>query len=106
MKRIQKREALIASLAITLTLAAVPKPLAALFKTDPVLAQSAAPAPTTGDTGVKIDGSSSMAVTNQNTIQHLKRQSPTVEAQTTLRKEQLDVNTEGNVDVNTNRDRR
>ncbi len=38
MKGIQKREALVASLAITLTLAAVPKPLAAVFRTDPVLA--------------------------------------------------------------------
>jgi len=66
MKRTQKREALIVSLAITLIWAAAPKPLAAFFRIAPVLAQSAAPnSSPVGATAVRIDSSSSMAVTNQ-----------------------------------------
>ena len=75
MKRIQKREALIVSIAITLTCAAAPKPLAAFFRIAPVLAQSTAPN-SSGATAVRIDGSSSMAVTNQTFTQHLKQRAP------------------------------
>jgi len=81
MKRFQKIEASLASLAILLT-------VAASLRIDPLLAQSSAPdavsAPTadSGVTTVKIDGSSSMAVTNQAFEQRLKKQSPNTEFKT------------------------
>ncbi len=80
MKRTQKREALIVSLAITLIWAAAPKPLAAFFRIAPVLAQSAAPnSSPVGATAVRIDSSSSMAVTNQTFTQRLKQRAPGTE---------------------------
>ncbi len=80
MKRTQKREALIVSLAITLTWAAAPKPLATFFRSAPVLAQSTAPnSSPVGATAVRIDSSSSMAVTNQTFTQRLKQQAPGTE---------------------------
>lgn len=82
MKSFQKTEASLASLAILLT-------VAASSRIDPLLAQSSAPdavlaAPTTrsGGTTVKIDGSSSMVVTNQAFEQRLKKQSPSTEVKT------------------------
>lgn len=85
MKRFQNREALIASLALLLTLGAIPKPLAASFRIHPVLAQSVAPdsLPVSTDvpsgTTVKIDGSSSMSATNQELKQRFEQQSPSTE---------------------------
>lgn len=79
MNQSRKRETLVASLVLTLSLSAVPK-LAALFKVDPVLAQSVAPnASSENNPVVKIGSSSSMAVTNQNFTQRLKQQSPNAE---------------------------
>jgi len=80
MKRTQKREALIVSLAITLTLAAAPQPRAAFLRIDPVRAQSTAPnSSPIGATTIRIDGSSSMAVTNQTFTQRLKQRAPSTE---------------------------
>ena len=79
MNQYRKRETLVASLVLTLSLSAVPRP-AALFKVDPVLAQSVVPnASSENSPVVKIGSSSSMAVTNQNFTQRLKQQSPNAE---------------------------
>lgn len=81
MKTFQKTETSLASLAILLTVAAP-------FRIDPLLTQSSAPnavsapAARLGATTVKIDGSSSMAVTNQAFEQRLKTQSPSTEVKT------------------------
>ncbi len=71
-----KKQASLTSLALLLVLAANPEPLAALFKTNPVLAQatsnvSASTAPN-GKT-VRIDSSSSMKVMNESHKQQLEQ---------------------------------
>ncbi len=75
---IQTKEASVASFALLLTLATVPGSIVS-FKLDPVLAQSASDVPTsTAPNGktVRIDGSSSMKVTNEIRKQQLQQRSP------------------------------
>lgn len=72
-----KKQASLTSFALLLVLAANPAPLAALFKTAPVLAQ-AAPNVTASinEKTIRIDGSSSMKVTNESHKQQLEQRSP------------------------------
>lgn len=74
-----KKQASLASFALLLTLAANPEPLAALFKNNPVLAQAASNVPASTAPNVKtvrIDGSSSMKMTNESRKQQLEQRSP------------------------------
>ncbi len=81
MKRLQPKEALIASLVVTFSLAAVPKPTA-FFRIDSASAQSASP---NSNTSLKIDGSSSTAVTTEDRVQHLKQQAPNTDVKVDYR---------------------
>ncbi len=74
-----KKQASLASFALLLTLAANPEPPAALFKNNPVLAQAASNVPASTAPNVKtvrIDGSSSMKMTNESRKQQLEQRSP------------------------------
>lgn len=76
MKHSSKSEVFIAALVVALGVSAAPKS-ANFFKGESVLAQSTAPnAAPESNSELRIESSSSMAVTTQNSVQRLKQQSP------------------------------